>query len=56
MIYDVAQSGALGTVAQVEQSRLYDFMSYLSFMKSQSKHQEIATARVTAESKSGRRR
>ena len=40
-IYEVAQDGGLGTVEEVEQTRLYDFMNYLSYLKAQSKHREL---------------
>lgn len=54
MIYEVAQSGAMGTVEQIEKSKLYSFMSYLAYMKSQQKYDELAAARIEAKSKSGR--
>ena len=53
MIYDVAQTGAMGNVVQVERVKLYDFMSYYSFMKSQQRYNELGAARIEAKGKSG---
>ncbi len=50
-IYEVAQSGGLGTVKQVEQVNLYDFMSYLSYQKAQSKYNELTAARSESKRK-----
>jgi len=55
MIYDVAQSGAMGSIAEVEKSKLYSFMNYLAYMKSQQKYDELAAARIEAKSKAGRK-
>ena len=41
MIYEVAQAGGLGTVLQAEQVKLYDFMSYLSYIRAQGKFNQI---------------
>ena len=46
MIYEVAQAGGLGTVSQVEQTGLYDFMSYLSYLRAQSKLEELTAKRA----------
>ena len=51
MIYDVAQSGAMGTIDEIRKSNLYMFMDYLAYMKSQQKRDTIAAARANAESK-----
>lgn len=53
MIYDVAQTRAMGTIAEVEKSKLYTFMSYLAYIKSQQKYDELAAARYEAKSKAG---
>ena len=54
MIYDVAQSGAMGPIADVEKAKLYTFMSYLAYIKSQQKYDEITAARYEAKSAAGR--
>lgn len=54
MIYDVAQTGAMGTIKEVEQIKLYEFMHYYSFTKSQQKLNELIAARTEAKAKSGR--
>ena len=46
MIYEVAQAGGLGTVKEVEQAKLYDFMSYLSYLRAQAKLEELASKRI----------
>lgn len=51
MIYDVAQSGAMGDIKQVEQTKLYDFMQYYSFIKSQQKYNDLSAARMAAQNK-----
>lgn len=35
LIFEVAQSGAYGTIPEVEQINLWDFFDYLSYIRSQ---------------------
>lgn len=51
MIYEVAQSGAMGNIIDVEKIGLYEFMSYMSYMKAQIKYNELSAKRSEANRK-----
>lgn len=38
MIYEVAQTGAYGTINQVERVKVWDFFDYLSYIRSQNEY------------------
>ena len=41
MLFEVGQDGAYGTVKEVEQMGLYDFMYYLGYLRAQNKYREL---------------
>jgi len=44
MLYEVGQDGGYGTVKEVEQLNLYEFINYVSYLRAQNKYRDLATA------------
>lgn len=41
MLYEVGQDGGYGTISEVEQMNLYEFINYLSYLRAQNKYREL---------------
>lgn len=46
MLYEVAQDGGYGTVTDVENLNLYEFINYLSYLRAQNRYRELTTPKL----------
>jgi hypothetical protein len=46
MLYEVAQDGGYGSMKEVENLNLYEFINYLSYLRAQNKYRELTAPKL----------